>query len=49
MFSQLLNSKTIELDNLKAEWTAKLNDQIAKHKQEIAVEKERAYQVTIKI
>jgi len=30
---------------LKAEWTAKLNDQIARHKQEIAAEKERTYQV----
>jgi len=35
----------VELDNLKAEWTAKLNDQIARHKQEIAAEKERTYQV----
>ncbi|KAL4236190.1 Spindle assembly abnormal protein 6 [Mactra antiquata] len=42
---ELLNSKTIELDNLKAEWTAKLNDQMAKHKQDIASEKERAYQL----
>lgn len=42
---QLLNSKTIELDNLKAEWTAKLNDQMARHKQELATEKEKSYQV----
>ncbi|XP_045158062.2 spindle assembly abnormal protein 6 homolog [Mercenaria mercenaria] len=42
---ELLNAKTIELDNLKAEWTAKLNDQIARHKQEIALEKERTYQL----
>lgn len=40
---EMLTSKSIELDNLKAEWTAKLNDQIAKHKQELATEKERAY------
>ncbi|WAR23806.1 SAS6-like protein [Mya arenaria] len=36
---------TIELDNLKAEWTAKLNDQMARHKQELATEKERAFQL----
>ena len=43
--SQTLTAKTIELDNLKAEWTARLNDQMAKHKQEMAAEKERVYQV----
>jgi len=42
---QLLTSKSIELDNLKAEWSAKLADQVARHKQELATEKERAYQV----
>ncbi|KAH3730971.1 spindle assembly abnormal protein 6 homolog [Dreissena polymorpha] len=42
---ELLNSKTIELDNLKAEWTAKLNDQMARHKQELATEKERIFQM----
>ncbi|XP_052774832.1 spindle assembly abnormal protein 6 homolog [Mya arenaria] len=42
---ETLNSKTIELDNLKAEWTAKLNDQMARHKQELATEKERAFQL----
>ena len=42
---QSLTAKTIELDNLKAEWTARLNDQMAKHKQEMAGEKERIYQV----
>lgn len=42
---EMLNAKSVELDNLKAEWTAKLNDQIAKHKQELAIEKERAYQL----
>ncbi|KAL3867901.1 hypothetical protein ACJMK2_040745 [Sinanodonta woodiana] len=42
---EILTSKTIELDNLKAEWTAKLNDLTACHKQEMAAEKERAYQL----
>ena len=45
IFVQSLTAKTIELDNLKAEWTARLNDQMAKHKQEMAGEKERIYQV----
>ena len=45
LFLQTLTAKTIELDNLKAEWTARLNDQMAKHKQEMASEKERTYQV----
>ena len=44
---QTLTAKTIELDNLKAEWTARLNDQMAKHKQEMASEKERVYQVSM--
>lgn len=40
-----LSSKTIELDHLKAEWTAKMNDLAAKHKHEMATEKEKAIQV----
>lgn len=44
-----MNSKSIELDHLKAEWTAKMNDLAAKHKHEMATEKEKAIQVLQKI
>lgn len=44
-FKKALSSKTIELDHLKAEWTAKMNDLAAKHKHEMATEKEKAIQV----
>lgn len=44
-FEKALSSKTIELDHLKAEWTAKMNDLTAKHKHEMATEKEKAIQV----
>lgn len=44
---QTLNSKTIELDHLKAEWTAKMNDLAARHKHEMATEKEKTIQVNI--
>lgn len=40
--TEALSSKTIELDHLKAEWTAKMNDLAAKHKHEMATEKEKA-------
>ena len=41
----MLNSRTIELDNHKAEWTARLNEMAAKHKNEMATEKEKMLQV----
>lgn len=43
--TETLSSKTIELDHLKAEWTAKMNDLAAKHKHEMATEKEKAIQM----
>lgn len=42
---QTLSSKTIELDNHKAEWSARLNEMSAKHKNEMATEKEKMLQV----
>ncbi|KAK3091357.1 hypothetical protein FSP39_019232 [Pinctada imbricata] len=42
---EALQSKTIELDNIKAEWTAKMNDMAAKHKHEMATEKEKTIQM----
>ncbi|KAL5016300.1 hypothetical protein ScPMuIL_005889 [Solemya velum] len=40
-----LTCKTIELDNLRADWTSKMNEMTARHKQELTAEKERAVQM----
>ncbi|VDI06065.1 spindle assembly abnormal protein 6 [Mytilus galloprovincialis] len=42
---ETLSSKTIELDNHKAEWSARLNEMSAKHKNEMATEKEKMLQM----
>ncbi|XP_069128763.1 spindle assembly abnormal protein 6 homolog [Argopecten irradians] len=42
---ETLSSKSIELEHLKAEWTAKLTDLAARHKHEMATEKEKALQM----
>ena len=43
--SQVLSSRTKDLDALRAEFAAKSGDLSAKHAQEITAERERALQV----
>lgn len=40
-----LSSKSAELESLKTEWNARIGDQKARHKEEMAVEKEKAVQL----
>ncbi|OWF56330.1 spindle assembly abnormal protein 6 homolog [Mizuhopecten yessoensis] len=42
---ETLSSKSIELDHLKAEWTARMTDLSARHKHEMATEKEKTLQM----
>ena len=42
---QSLSSKTTELESLKAEWNARMTDMKARHKDELATEREKAMQV----
>lgn len=42
---ETLSSRSIELDNHKAEWSARLNEMSAKHKNEMATEKEKMLQM----
>ena len=44
---EALSSRTTELDNLKTEWTSRVNDLSSRHVKEISEEKEKAIQVRI--
>ena len=42
---QSLSAKTAELESLKSEWNARITDMKARHKEDLAVEKEKFLQV----
>lgn len=41
----MLASKSAELESLKSEWNSRIGDLRARHKEEMAAEKEKAIQV----
>ena len=42
---EALSARTVELDNLKAEWAARTSEITIKHRQEMTEERERSLQV----